>query len=67
MEDGQPEQFRTTKSVDGIVEDLISMLVVGVSDGSFKMKFGISCWIIENQLGADISTGLIYVPDYSDD
>lgn len=45
--------------IDTILDSLIAETAIGVSDGSFKPKFGIVCWIFEIDIGTEIIVGLI--------
>ena len=56
-----------TDSIDGIVQSLKDGTAIGVSDGSFKSRFGTACYIIENETGDERIVGLIDVPGFSDE
>ena len=56
-----------TESIDDIIRSVKEGNSIGVSDGSFQLKFGTACWIIENAKGTERIIGLIDVPASSDD
>ena len=45
--------------IDNIIKSIKDGSAVGVSDGSFKLKFGTACWIIEDGVGTERIIGLI--------
>ena len=53
--------------IDNIIKSIKDGSAVGVSDGSFKLKFGTACWIIEDGAGTERIIGLIDVPGTSDE
>ena len=56
-----------TVSIDGILDNMKSGTKVSVSDCFFKAKFGIQCWIVENDIGTENIIGLINIPGFSDE
>ena len=54
-------------SIDGIIDSIKNGSTIRVSDGSFQMKFGIACWIIDKKCGSERIVGLIDVPGCSDE
>ena len=61
------KQVLMTSSIDDILTSIQEGTAVAVSDESFKDKFGMACWILENGLETEKIVGLIDVPGYNNE
>ena len=56
------QNIQMTDNIDEIVNDLSKGTAIGVSDGSFKDRFGTASWVIENESGTQRINGDCIIP-----
>jgi len=54
----------TTSGIDEIVQDILDITVVGVSDGSFKEEVDTAFWIFEMASDTQRIMGILLIPEF---
>ena len=61
------QNVQMTDNINEIIEDIVKGMAIGVSDGSFKDKFGTASWVIENEYSTQRILGDCILPGFPSD